>query len=378
MSIYNSHLKLFILYSVCILFVMLNSSYFEEAANGQPDEVSFPVMSKLILGDSVKYYKLNTEIFDAIIDGVKEGTVMLGAIFSLIGISAVMNLLHLLPIPIYYSWAIFSILLLDLTLSICRKRGLQGQVYESVLMLIPLSLYLIAPNKEFFSTLLLIYLLSTTRTKSIVIAGLALGIIRESLLLIALIYYVAIQIKSRRNFYWFMWGLTILLSLIIPDSYYTDIDLPDRQQSGDLTELANVFINTHLFAFVGIVMKVGIGIFGPIALLPVRLAEFELLAVFYGLTSISILYASYKIRNIIKLCKKDPARYATQETAFRLALVFLTIMSLAPGNPARFIMPVLFPLIWIHLSFNKQHLSFKMKYKSRLSYTKIHSQTPAQ
>lgn len=376
MSIYKGHAKLFILYGLCILFVMLNSTYFEEAATGKPDDFNFPVMSKLILGDSVMYYKPNFEIFEAIAEGVKEGTVMMGAIFSLIGISAVINLLHLLPVPIYYSWAIFSILLLDITLSICRRRDLQGQLYESVLMLIPLLLYLIAPNKEFFSTLLLLYLLSTTQMKSIAIAGLALGVVRESFLLIAIIYFLATRIKNRKNFYWFMWGVTVFLSFIISNSYYTDIDLAERQQSGALTEVAQVLIGTHLFTFVGIALKVAIGILGPIVSLPSKLAELDLLAVFYGATAISILHTLYKIRKIIKLCKKDPVRYANQETAFRLAVVFLTIMSLAPGNPARFIIPVLLPLIWIHLSFKKQHLSGRLSFTSRLTHPTIHAQRP--
>jgi len=315
--------------------LIFNSDYFFYLSNGSAKFTSnYNVISGFIGNDSRFYYNMGDDLLSAIYSGLLDGGVKFGSILSLVGIYFYVNAAEL-----FFGSKVIGVFLFNLVLFLLIMKTFQFKTHASslgVILLFPLTLnYILVPNKEIFGFLLLAFLAAEKVPMRWPIL-LPLSITRDSYVAQILFHASTKYFDLRLMFLIFF----IILPFAIPDSYFTDTSLVSGQRSGGITSIANYFLQIPVLSVIGVIIKIIIGLFSPIAIS------------FDSLTIIKIQHFLCSIINFVffgKFCLSRSFRrliLTSSPNYLRACLVYAVFMSLAPGNPARFLAPLSFMFLF--------------------------------
>lgn len=348
LTVRNYSLLYFSVAAICLFVIMANVDYYEDAVNSIPTADMYPYLSTIVGGDSITYFKHTADIYSIILIGFREGTVSLGSIFSLIGINFIMEMLDLIPLPLYISWLFFAVMIIYLSATYGDNRNLNNiQIFS--LCLYPLMMvYLLAPNKEIFAVVLLLLVPKIHNIVALFFIGILFGVVREIYFVIIFFYAISRFAKSNLQFFLLVYIATIAVVVVLPTSYFTEKYITEEQQSAFITEAALTLIETKWAAAVGVIIKILLGIVGPIVSGYKNIVNMNIIGILYLVSGLIF------IRLIVKIALKRGSSIffiankgckIVEMNISRLMIFYMVFMSLAPGNPARFIMPALIILL---------------------------------
>lgn len=324
-------------FSILSLLIMaLNWDYFLYLSDDTISyKTKFDTISSFFGGDSRYYYNLPNDIVEVILTGVVSGQVGFGSILSLIGIYYYTSLAKFIFSNLVFGVLIFNLIILGHLVYLLAKSKMKN-LYVTVLFF-PLTLnYILVPNKEIFGLYILV-LLAFNKTLITNLYLLAVSLIRES--------YIAIWIASIISKYIKPYILVLIFCLILPlviPSQYFETFVVEGQRSSAITNFANDLIKIPILSFVGIIIKIILGLFSGLI---INISQITIIKFQYFICALINLtfffYYSYS-KSFRRNLKNN---FSSQS---RIYFFFAFFMCLAPGNPARFLAPLTF-IFLIHL-----------------------------
>lgn len=318
------------------IIVVFNYNYFEYLVNDELKySASFNLISGFVGGDARHYYNLDNDIFKIIYAGVLAGSVDLGSILSLIGIYLYVEMSRVIFSNEIIGVLILNLLLFSVILVNIQPKNLDGAI--ALLVLFPFTLnYVLVPNKEIFGLLILVLFASKKFAfKPFLLAP--ISIIRD---------IFAAQILWFAAAYMFGWRLMflvlfIVLPFMIPEGYFRESNLIEGQQSGSITNFANMFLQIPIACILGIIIKIILGLFSGLVLPPVE--NFTIIEVqYFWCALINLRFLAF-----ILFKRNFRTHLLTDDRRFSIACaLYASFMCLAPGNPARFLCPLTFMFLY--------------------------------
>lgn len=326
----------FLLSVMSFIFVGYNKRYFSYLSdNSATYHSDFDLISGFIGGDSRFYYSIDSNILEIIFLGFSSGGVEFGSILSLVGIYYYVKLASLI-----FGDKVLGVLVLNLFLIGIILKSLNmanSRTSFTVLFLFPLTFnYVLVPNKEIFSLLLISLLLGHRFAFKRVffwVVSFIRDIYMANLIFFALARFFDIRILLLLFF--------VSVPFVLPASYFDNSDLISNQASGDITTIANTLLQYPIINILGFFIKIVLGLFSGIILDGISNAS--IIELQYFLCSCINLIFLLKIVADTKFRKN---LFQKDKNILIVGVVFAIFMSLAPGNPARFLAPLTFVFVY--------------------------------
>ena len=320
---------------VATLILILNSDYFFYLSDkGQKFSPKFNIISGFVGNDSRFYYNMDDDLLYIIYSGFIAGGVFFGSILSLIGIFLYVEMAEL-----FFGNKVLGVFLLNIILFSLIMKTFQFKTYSSslsIIFLFPLTLnYILVPNKEIFGLLVLAFL-SAEKTPFRWLVLLLISLARDSYIA-QIIFFIGAKYVNIRLLYLSFFAIT---PFIIPESYFSDSTLISGQRSGYITSVANSFLQIPLLSFIGILIKIIIGLFSPLVIPFDELSILKIQHFLCSVINLTFFVKLYLSRSFRDLIFKDSPNY------LRACLIYASFMALAPGNPARFLAPLTFMFLF--------------------------------
>lgn len=346
MKLSKSILILFtIISSITFVIVLLNYEYFQYLSNTNKSYNSqFSTIATFVGGDSRFYYNMSDNIIEVIYIGVLDGGVEFGSILSLIGIYLYVSLSEILFGNVVIGVLALNTIIILLMATTLHKNHVKNIHY--IFIFFPMTLnYMIVPNKEIFGILILV-LLSFGRKKLKFNFAFIFTVFRDSYLVI----FISSKLLKFFNFKTMLVFFSIILPLVIPETYFKESDLVSGQKSSFITNIANTLLGYPLLSLLGVLVKILLGLYSGLMLTSLDL---NIVKIQYFLCSIINLVFLYYF-----LFKRSFRRMLLDNNGYHLKIytLFGYFMCLAPGNPARFLAPLSF-IFLVHL-LNKHNGKF--------------------
>ena len=308
-----------------------NISYFEYLTDyNLPYLEDYKYIYTFVGDDAKLYYNLDPDVFLIVLSGLSAGQVSLGSVMSLIGITAYVTCTKILPFGIFFNVVITNFILFSLSLKFLAGRLNIKKDHWIAALLFPLTLnYLLIPNKEFFSLLFLLIAIGATSHIEKFFKLLPIFLFREVYAAI----FVSNLVCKKLSVLSTIIALSIVIPLLVPDSYF-DLKNYQVQKSSSITDIANFCLAYPLLSLVGFFLKILLGLFSGliISINSINIVDFQL----FIISSINLIFF-FKIltqKSFRTLLIKNYPNVTS------LITIFLIWMSMAPGNPARFLGPI--------------------------------------
>lgn len=325
-----------ILILLALTFIFLNYDYFIYLADEtKPFENKYSYISNFIGGDSRFYYSIPSTTLRDIYHGLLAGSVQFGSIFSLVGIYFYVESLKILFVN-----EIFGVFLGNMFLNLMILRSLEFENHRQALAVVfcfPLTLnYVLVPNKEIFG-LFLLAILCVKNSRKTLFSPYIISIIRESYLVQFIFHYSASLFG-----YVFMY---LIYFMVIPftlsEGYFENYHMLSRQRSGEITMTLNYFLQIPFLSVIGVLGKIILGMFSPLALVTSDTISIIKLQ-YFGCSLINLMFISK-----MALSKSFRTKLFRFDAKFmHVCFVYGSVMALAPGNPARFLAPLSFMFLY--------------------------------
>ena len=338
-----------LIFFICgITFIYANQSFFDYLTD-QSIELNqdFNFMVTVIHGDSRLYYSLEAlPLITEIMDGILNKSVDRGSILSYIGISIYVSAANFTFVPIEYSIFFLNLCLLTLFSYKLMVFGYKG-IWKA-LILFPLTFnYLLIPNKELFAVFLIAILSVQTRNKYLKSAW--LNIFRDPYLAV----WLSSFLSRITGLFITLLIISIIIPFIIPDTYYTNTahHVTLNQRSSTITLIAHQFLQIPILSIIGISIKFILGMFSAFF---ITFESLNFLKLQY------ILCALINFYFILKLMVLKNFRFyvmRSKKPAFNVMILFAIYLSLAPGNPARFLAPLTFFYLILLIDYSQKSRS---------------------
>lgn len=337
MKIKKAFFQVLILYlTFGVVFILSNWDYFDYLSSFEKpfDKEKFNIISSFVGADSRLYYNLPDNIIEIIYLGLLDGGVEFGSILSLIGIHLYKSLAEILFFDAVVGVFILNLVLLLFIVQIISLSKLKN--ISVAVFLFPLTTsYILVPNKEIFGLLILVVL------------AFGVGGLYKSLLYFVFLIresYIAIIVASFLMRYVSLFRLILIFSVILPfvlpHAYLEATRLVDGQKSGAITSLANELLQIPVLSILGIQIKVLLGLFSGLVVSQVTIIKLQ----YFFCSLINLMFfLKYVTSKSFRINLKS--NYSLQ---IRVYFLFAFFMSLAPGNPARFLAPLSFVFL-LHL-----------------------------
>ena len=317
--------------------ILLNIEYFEYLVDDTKKfQTRFELISGFVGGDSRFYYNLNDGIISIIYAGVISGGVEFGSILSLIGIY-----LYVSVSEVIFGSKLIGVVALNSLIGAPILRSLRLNTHRTSIMLLlmfPLTLnYLIVPNKEIFGLLLLTLFATETSIRQKIIYLTPIAIIRDSYAA-QILWFTGAKVVGERMMLLIFF---LILPFAIPANYFTESSLVENQASGSIVELANTFLQIPVLSFFGVMIKIAVGLFSGVVITSIDNLTIIKLQYFIC-ANINLFFAAK-----ILLSPSFRRHLLTDNKRYILScVIYAFVMSLAPGNPARFLGPLTFMFLY--------------------------------